>query len=358
MPSSRHTSSPPWTHTITAADQGKRLDSWLAKQYQLSRAAAKAMIQQSQMLVGTKPAKPSLILKAADIISGTGCATGPLHTRQWTPAALPLDILFEDAHLLVVNKPAQLMSHPGAGAHHTTLIEGLMFYLGYVRAYTELEAHQHSPPRFGLLHRLDKDTTGAMVIAKTMSAYQHLHHQLKHRTLQRTYVSLLDGCLDKAQHVCETYLSRSPKNRTRFEATAVDVITARYRHDIPTRYRYAKSTFQRQATFGHRFDLCSVRLTTGRTHQIRVHAQWLGHPVMADPTYGNPGHRFKKKAAATSYQRFMLKLGATPIAVNRQMLHSRSLAFAHPAKDEHLDVTAPLPQDFRDVLLSLKPYIV
>lgn len=358
MPSSRPASSSPWTYTITAADHGKRLDTWLAEHYQLSRAAAKTIIQQSKMQVGAKPAKPSLILQAADILTGIDPKARVLDDRKWTPGPLPLDILFEDPHVLVVNKPAELISHPGAGSHKTTLIEGVMFYLGYAQSYTEMEAHEHDPPRFGLLHRLDKDTTGAVVIAKTTRAYQHLHHQLHSRTLQRTYVSLLDGCLDKATHVCEAYLSRSPKNRTRFEAAAVDVIAARYPHDIPPRYRYAKSEFQHQATFGHRFDLCSVKLTTGRTHQIRVHARWLGHPVMGDPTYGDPGHRFKKKATATSYQHFMHELGATPIPVHRQMLHSRSLGLIHPARDEHLEVTAPLPQDFRDVLLSLQPYIV
>ena len=356
MTSSSHLNS--WTYTVTSDHHGKRLDVWLAEHYQLSRAAAKTAIDLSNLQVGTKPAKPSLVLKTADIISGSLRGVELASSQQWQPTPLSLNIIYEDDAVVVVNKPANLVSHPSSSHHAPTLIEGIMHYLGCANTFTEKTIPSSYPPRFGLIHRLDKDTTGALIIAKHQQAYDHLHHQLHHRTMLREYLTLLDGCLDHSRHICETYLGRSTKNRMRFDAFTREWLTARHPQGIPSRYRYAKSEFRRQVTFAHRFDLCTVKLTTGRTHQIRAHALWLNKPIVGDPTYRGAIQRFRKKSAQTAYQRFLTDINQTPAPLTRQMLHSHALGFVHPTTHKFIHITAPLPQDFRAVLSSLKPYIV
>lgn len=347
---------------ITQEQAGQRFDHWLSGQLDgLSRSVVKTLIIQGDFTVSDQHVKPSLILTEGDEVRGEVDTTSIL---QWNPNPLELEILFEDPWVLVVNKPPNILSHPGAKQINTTLIEGVMWHLDYPALNPDrLEqldsSKSHSiPPRFGLLHRLDKDTTGALIIAKTKKGYQHLHNQLQNRQILREYVALCEGCSDTIHTVCESYLSRSIKDRSRFESTSIEMIKARYPHDVPTRFRYAKSEFHTKATFGHQFELCCVRLSTGRTHQIRCHALWLNRPILGDPTYTKTSKRKSlKRGQSSPLARYLGDLGQKAPQITRQMLHARTLGFVHPHTQSFVKVTAPLPIDFREVLQSLQATI-
>lgn len=335
--------------TVAAESEGKRLDQWLTAELDgCSRSVVQELISRGDFYVGSKPAKPSLVLKEGDHVRGSLAALDVLSEQPWTPGYLDLDVLYEDEAVLVVNKPAGLVTHPGRGTRQTTLIEGVMHYLA---------EREDSVTRHGLIHRLDKDTSGALVIAKDARTYQHLSDQLKKRDMFREYVALLDGCLDQSPYSCESYLSRSQKDRTRFEAVRVDELEARYPQGVPRKYRYAQTEFATKASFAYRFDLCTVKLSTGRTHQIRAHALWLAKPVLGDQIYRKQGSSRKKSHPDDcSYRRLFRELAQEVRPLARQMLHARSVGFLHP-NGQYVKVSAPLPQDFREVLSSLADHL-
>ncbi|MFW7380383.1 MAG: RluA family pseudouridine synthase [Oligoflexus sp.] len=254
-----------------------------------------------------------------------------------SPRPLPLDILYEDQDVLVVNKQADVVVHPGAGTIEPTLIEGILFYL-----QKKAEDLPGSADRPGIVHRLDKDTTGAIVICKTLAAHEHLSRQFREKSNLREYVALLDGVLTQPELVVESYLTRDERNRLRQKSVTIEEYNILLAEGKKVDgLRFAKTSFYRKAVYQQRLTLVAAELATGRTHQIRVHAQSIRHPVWGDPLYS------RHTALSES---FPSAVSAMLRGVKRQMLHARKLGFRHPTTGEELAFVAPLPEDFRKVL--------
>ena len=333
-----------WHRKVTAEEAGQRLDVWLTSVWSdKSRAEIRRALVKGCFWVGEKPGKPSTITAEGDEVRGKLQGAFQERKTSWTPQKMPLDILYEDSHLLVIHKPAGIVSHPGAGTKQPTLIEGVMAYLGTPEDDSELSSF-----RYGLVHRLDKDTSGALVIAKDSFSHRSLSQQFAKKTTSREYITLLDGLLPQATVDLETYLHRNPHHRTLYKSTDRRLCESRHPEGVPRGYRLARSKFTRQLRFAQRFDLCSVLLSTGRTHQIRVHAHSLNCPVLGDKNY----HRGKR----CNIQKFFQELGEDREPLKRQMLHARTLGFKHPHRNEFISVSAPLPKDFRNLIRDLRPY--
>lgn len=238
---------------------------------------------------------------------------------SWTGEERPLDILFEDEHVLVVNKPAGLVVHPAAGHPAGTLVNAL---LGYA---PELEAL----PRGGIVHRLDKDTSGVMCVARSPLAHRSLVTQLSERTVKREYVAVCQGVLSGGKTIDEP-IGRHPTARTKMAVTSSG--------------KPAITHFQVRERFGHHTAI-TVNLETGRTHQIRVHLAWHKYPLLGDPVYGG---RLRVPKGASD------ELLSAIRGFARQALHAESLRFTHPARDEEVTFTTPLPEDFSQLFSVLR----
>jgi len=235
--------------------------------------------------------------------------------NKWHAEAIPIDIVYEDESILVVNKPANMVVHPAAGNYQGTLVNGLLHHL------PELELI----PRAGIVHRLDKDTTGLLVVAKTLIAHAHLVEQLKQRTVGRHYVCLVYGPIISGATVDQP-IARHPINRK------LMAVVANGRTAI-THYRVNKKFRD--------FTLLDVKLETGRTHQIRVHMSWLKHPLVGDPQYLG---RFRKPKGCSERLEGALK------AFNRQALHARTLELTHPVSGALMSWQVELPEDFQNLI--------
>ena len=292
------------------------------------------------VLINGTPCKPNQKLKSQDEIH---LQLDDTPASTLVPIPMELDILYEDASLLVLNKPAGISVHPGAGTPMPSLLAGVLAHVG------KMEVEQMDPQRPGVVHRLDKDTTGVLVFAKTLQALQSLSKQFHDKTNERTYVALLDGLLPVSSTVCESYLHRDPHHRLKFASISRADLELRYqKSDIPQAYRWAKSLFTPLQYFGHSFTYAQVKLHTGRTHQIRVHAQTLGHPVVGDPLY----QQRKRMYPTTCPHEVRGALGG----VSRQMLHAASLIFTHPVTQDRMSFAAPIPADFQQLLSQLAPF--
>lgn len=234
------------------------------------------------------------------------------------PEEIPLDIVFEDDEFLVLNKSANRVVHPGAGNREHTLVNALLHH----------EPTLHHLPRAGIIHRLDKDTTGLLVVAKTLTAHTSLIRQMQDRDIQRHYLTLVQGHLIGGGTI-DTGFGRHPRNRLKMTVMG-------HGRQAVTHYSIKKQY--------HDFTLLDVKLMTGRTHQIRVHLAHINHPVVGDPLYGG---RMKFPPHATVELRTVIQ------EFKRQALHACSLAFRHPKTEEELTFTAPLPDDFAFLLNSL-----
>ncbi|MEO0740669.1 MAG: RluA family pseudouridine synthase [Bacteroidota bacterium] len=300
---------------------------------------------------GAVVTKPSTVVQAGDRLVAKVLRPPPI---ELTPEAIPLDIVYEDDVLLVVNKPAGMVVHPAYGHRSGTLVNALLYHVGAgPLAYDDIEeeddedvglATQDAGPRFegdpvvrpGLVHRLDKDTTGLMVVAKTDAALSHLAKQFAARTTRRLYLALVWGVPDPPVQRIETELGRSPRDRKRMAVVK------------PGRGKHAITHLETLEAHAHTA-LCRFRLETGRTHQIRVHARHLGHPLFGDRTYD--GNCIVYGSAVGSRAKFMANLFA---ALPRQALHAHTLGFAHPVTEEPMDFEAPLPDDMAHVLERLR----
>ncbi len=238
---------------------------------------------------------------------------------SWAGEERPLDILFEDEHVLVVNKPAGLVVHPAAGHPAGTLVNAL---LGYA---PELEAL----PRGGIVHRLDKDTSGVMCVARSSLAHRSLVTQLSERTVKREYVAVCQGVLSGGKTIDEP-IGRHPTARTKMAVTSSG--------------KPAITHFQVKERFGHHTAI-TVNLETGRTHQIRVHLAWHKYPLLGDPVYGG---RLRVPKGASD------ELSSAIRGFARQALHAQSLRFMHPARDEEVTFTTPLPEDLSQLFSVLR----
>lgn len=309
---------------VSAKDQGKRLDQFLSQtDFNLSRSQAKKLIEEKAILLNQKSAKPSVHLKQGDLITGTLPEPKPLSLE---PEATPLHILYEDPSILVVDKPAGMVVHPAAGNPSGTLVNALLYHcqdLGGINGVL----------RPGIVHRLDKDTSGVMVVAKDDQAYHHLLRQFKNRIVEKVYLAIAYGTFHQAEGLIESAIGRHPKERKRMSTR-----TKRGRIAI-TRWKVVENLAG--------FSLLEIYPQTGRTHQIRVHLSSLGHPLLGDPLYG-------RKGKPGSIQDPVLKECVRRL--NRQALHAYRLAFDHPRTGERVQFEAPLPQDMQDVLEWLRSH--
>lgn len=301
-----------WERVIVPDDLvGERLDRALvALRPELSRTRAQAAIKAGDVLVNGKSAKASLALE-----TGWQLALSPTlgedSSASWTEgqtpqpeANIPLRVVYEDDHLLVVDKPAGIVVHPAPGHVSGTLVNALLAHA------PDLEGGDN-PARPGIVHRLDKDTSGLMVIAKDAPTHAALAEQMQQRSMIKRYLALVEGHLDQREGVIEAPIGRDTRHRQRMAV----VSEARGGRPSRTRFRVVRE--------GRGRSLLDVQLDTGRTHQIRVHMQAIHHPVVGDPVYGR------------------LQQPLPP----RQFLHAAHLAFAHPITGEWLTFDAPLPED-------------
>jgi 23S rRNA pseudouridine1911/1915/1917 synthase len=299
---------------------GLRLDAFLAAQLEnWSRARLQKLIENEDILVNGKVAKPSYKLREHDEIE---VELPPPATTGFTPENIPIDVVYEDETLLVVNKPPGLVVHPASGTPSGTLANALAYHFQQLPdAGTGL--------RPGIVHRLDRDTSGLLVVAKTESALENLSDQFRDRTVFKSYVALVHGRVQTNSGRIDQPIARDPSNRTR-------MAVVRGGRNSLTLYR-VRRTYDR-------FTLLDVELKTGRTHQIRVHLAWLKHPVVGDDTYA--GGRDNTISDP--------QLRARIRALKRQLLHAEKLAFVHPATKEIVRFESPLPTDLNEFLAQLE----
>ena len=307
------------TFTVLS-DTTERLDRFLADQLGLSRTQAARLVADKAVTVEGKWARASRLLTRGEQVTVEIPDHEPPRTLQ--PAHIPLTIVYEDEHLAVLDKPAGLVVHPAPGHWNDTLVNAL------IARGTTLAGGAEGRP--GIVHRLDRDTSGLMVVAKTDLAHRRLGAALAARRVHRTYAALAWGHLAHSPTVIEAPLARHPTDRKRMAVTV---------HGRPARTdAYVAARFEV-------VDLLRLELHTGRTHQIRVHLEHIGHPVVGDPVYAGGGSRRISGAARREAQ---VIERATP----RQALHAAALAFRHPVAGAQLEFRAEWPADLRDALLA------
>jgi len=310
-----------------------RLDKFLFDRLaNTSRSRIQTAAKAGNVLVNEKAAKPSQKVKPGDAISIV--LPYPQRDVELLPEDIPLKTLFEDDHLVVIDKAAGLVVHPGHGNWTGTLVNALLFHFGKLPPVPGAEI-----PRPGLVHRLDKDTSGVMVVGKTEEALSHLARQFFDRSSDRRYNALVWGDFAEDEGVIEGHIGRSNKDRTVMqvfpEGEHGKAAVTRWR--VIERFRYVT--------------LVECKLETGRTHQIRAHMQWIGHPLFNDAAYG--GDRILKGTTFTKYRQFVENCFAL---LPRQALHARTLDFDHPATGERMRFESPLPKDMQAVLEKWRTY--
>ncbi len=316
----------PWLELVVE-ERGQRLDQWLSHHLPaFSRSQIQRMIKDRTVWLNQVPGRPSHRLKYGDRVV---CFEEPirLEALSFKPTPMALEILFEDESIVVLNKPPGLTVHPGAGTPPgTSLVEGLMDYLQ--NSKLPLEELGLLEGRPFVVHRLDKDTSGVMVMAKTPQALRALKEQFAAKTNHRLYWALLGGSLPKSPLIYESYLYRHPVKRKQFASSPTP--------PGDSGSRWAKSAFETLASYPRGVSLVAVTLFTGRTHQIRVHTKALGIPVLGDPVYGRP-HPIQSLIHIPK----------------RQMLHGKELGFIHPVSGESLFFSSDPPGDFAFLLKEL-----
>ncbi|MCD7755361.1 MAG: RluA family pseudouridine synthase [Firmicutes bacterium] len=298
--------------TLYADTPGERLDAFLARSVpELTRSAAQRCIEEGLVLLNGRPGKKNDRLSAGDAVSYT-----PPQPRQTdiVPREMPLEIVYVDADVLVINKPKGLVVHPAAGHLDDTLVNALLYARGDSLSGINGEL------RPGIVHRIDKDTSGLLAVAKNDFAHRVLASQLKDHTMARIYEAIVCGNMKADSGTVDAPIGRHPTDRKRMTVTDRNSRSAVTHWEVVTRYR------------GYTHIRC--RLETGRTHQIRVHMAYIGHPILGDPVYG------RKKP----------ELGQSS-----QCLHAGTLCFRHPRDGRPVMVFAPLPDYFQAVLEKLEP---
>jgi 23S rRNA pseudouridine1911/1915/1917 synthase len=304
------------TLSVSPDAAGERLDAFLAAHIEgWSRARLHRLIENADVLVNGSVSKPSHKLRANDHIE---IELTPTPSTSFAPEDIPVEVVYEDDALIVVNKPAGMVVHPAAGVDSGTLANALVFH------FQQLST-TGGAARPGIVHRLDKGTSGLLVVAKTEKAHEHLADQFRDREVFKSYVALVHGEVEKEGGEIDQPIARDPRNRTRMAVVrggrpSLSIYKVRRRLE--------------------RFTLLAVELKTGRTHQIRVHLAWLKHPVVGDEVYG--AGRDKTVVNPVIRSR-IAKLG-------RQFLHAEQLGFRHPRTAEPLRFTAPLPTDLQSLL--------
>ena len=294
--------------TVTRENAGLRLDRFLALSLtDFSRARLQALIRQGFVRLNDKPPRPRDVVRNGDTIELREPA---LENIDAQPEELALEILFEDDDLLVLNKPAGLVMHPGAGHQQHTLVNALLAHCANLSGIGGRE-------RPGIVHRLDKETSGCLVVAKNDSTHRDLSKQFAARTMQKIYLALVAGIPRVKNGIIDAAIARHPVHRQRMS------IARRQGRSAKTEYRVVRS--------GRGVSLLECTLHSGRTHQIRVHLHHIGHPILGDKLYG----------------------GKHAKDFPRQMLHAWKLAFRHPRTEEMMSFEGPLPADFAEATRTL-----
>ncbi|CEG56685.1 23S rRNA pseudouridine(1911/1915/1917) synthase RluD [Legionella fallonii] len=306
--------------TIPREYHSQRVDSVLAQLLpEYSRSQISNWIKTGSVTLNHKPCKPKDKTMDGDLIEiNVNFIKAETDFNLCEPEDIPLQIIYEDEQLLVLNKPADLVVHPGAGNRNHTLVNALLHHAPVL----------HNLPRAGIVHRLDKDTTGLLIVAKSLTAHTSLIRQMQAREIQRHYITLVQGHIISGGTI-DTGFGRHSRNRLKM------TVTEQGRQAI-THYTVNKQY--------HDFTLLDVALMTGRTHQIRVHLAYINHPVVGDQLYGG---RMRFPTNADEHLKTVLQ------QFKRQALHARFIAFYHPETDEQLTFEAPLPDDFKLLLNTL-----
>lgn len=292
-----------------SAEKEERLDVFLSEKTEKTRSAIKKLTEDGKVKINGKPAqKAGLVLKKNDLVEIE--IPDPIALAT-TAENIPIEIVYQDEDIAVINKPQGLTVHTGSGVHGSTLVNALLFHLDSLSGINGVL-------RPGIVHRIDKDTSGLLVVAKNDRAHLSLSEQIKEKTCARIYVALLDGVLKTDKGTVDTFIGRSTKNRTMMAVTT-DGRRAITHYEVLKRYSA--------------YTLCRFKLETGRTHQIRVHSKHLGYPIVGDPVYNSKTDKFGLKG---------------------QLLHAERLELTHPVTGERMSFTAPIPDYFKRVLEKLE----
>jgi len=292
---------------------GKRIDIYLSENIKdLSRSLVQKLIKEEKILVNDNVVKSSYKLQMGDsiyIIDNYNKTT----SDDLIAENIDIDIIYEDDDIIIVNKPKNMVVHPGSGINNGTLVNAIL------GKYNLSSVGEDFRP--GIIHRLDKNTTGALVIAKNNYAHLNIANQIKNRTTKKIYIALVNGIIKENQGVIDMPIGRSTIDRKKMSVVK-DGKNAITNFKVLKRYKEG-------------YTLLEIELKTGRTHQIRVHMSQIGHSVVGDSTYSS---------------------GKNPFGIDSQMLHSYKLGFIHPTKNEYMEFEAPIPNYFKDIIDSLNTY--
>ncbi len=294
---------------ITEQEAGQRADVALAAMLELTRSNMQKLLEEGRAVKGAKVLKANYKLRLGDEITVTLPEPQPLDVQ---PENIPLDIIYEDDDVVVVNKPRGMVVHPAAGNYNGTLVNALLYHCKNLSGINGVI-------RPGIVHRLDKDTSGIMICAKNDAAHVSLSQQIQNKTAQRTYLAVVRGNIKTDEGVIETLIARDKNDRKKMAVVKEDG-------------RQAITEYRVLERFG-KYTIVRCRLRTGRTHQIRVHMEYLGYPLVGDPKYSPM---------------------KTPFAINGQALHSQTLEFDHPRTGQRLHFEAPLPEDLQKIVTRLR----
>jgi len=295
--------------TITENEAGQRADVVLAAMLELTRSNMQKLLNEGRAVKGTKVIKSNYKVKLGDEIIVTLPEPQPLDVQ---PENLPLDIIYEDEDVVVVNKARGMVVHPAAGNYSGTLVNALLYHCKNLSGINGVI-------RPGIVHRLDKDTSGIMICAKNDAAHVSLSEQIQSKTAQRTYLAVVRGNIKTDSGVIETQIARDKDDRKKMAV-------------VKEGGRNAITEYEVVERFG-KYTIVKCKLKTGRTHQIRVHMEYLGYPLVGDPKYSPM---------------------KTPFSINGQALHSLTLAFDHPRTGERMEFEAKLPEDLHKIVTRLR----
>ena len=305
---------------------GKRLDSWLTEEYEtFSRSYIQRLIRGNLITINGKPVKAGRKLAGDEQID---IQLPPPVNADILPEDIPLDIVYEDDDILIVNKPKDMVVHPAPGHPSGTLVNALMYHCG--SSLSGINGVQ----RPGIVHRIDRDTTGLLVVCKNDASHTAVAAQLAEHSITRRYVALVTGCPKADEGVIDAPIGRCRNNRLKM---AVDYLNGK---TAVTHYRVLEKL--------PGFSLVECRLETGRTHQIRVHMSFIGHPVAGDPLYGTGGQTLHIHVLENGCSK------TYPVQLKGQVLHARLLGLIHPSTGEYMEWEASLPQYFEDLLKLLR----
>ena len=325
-----------YEHFRVVVDKGQsqvRVDKYLFERLvNSSRNRIQKAADAGLIMANGKPVKSSYKVKPCDVL--TVMMDRPRYDNDIIPEDIPLDIVYEDNDLMVVNKPAGLVVHPGCGNYHGTLVNAIAWHL------KDNPKYDPNDPQVGLVHRIDKDTSGLLVVAKPPDAKTHLGLQFYNKTTKRKYNALVWGVVENNEGTIEGNIGRNPKDRMQM---AVLSDPAQGKHAV-THYRVLER-------LGY-VTLVECVLETGRTHQIRVHMKHIGHTLFNDERYG--GNEILKGTHFSKYKQFVNNCFET---CPRQALHAMTLGFVHPRTGEEMFFTSPLPEDMTNLIDKWRNYI-